>query len=202
MFKKKGLSFEEKKARMLQLFHETGDFYQMNELEIIAPKEKGITANSVKEVVQALVDDGSVDKDKIGSSVYFWAFPSKLLNAKKRKLNELQTKLESSTKKLKLIDETMEKAQVGKENWDDSQILKEIEKLEKQKEKFESLSKSHTDTQNLKLMQSEIKPVKEAANRWTDNIFAVKSWCKRKFMMEDKVLNKQFGIPGDLDYLA
>nr|XP_015838167.1 PREDICTED: meiotic nuclear division protein 1 homolog isoform X2 [Tribolium castaneum] len=132
----------------------------------------------------------------------FYPNYSKLLNAKKRKLNELQTKLESSTKKLKLIDETMEKAQVGKENWDDSQILKEIEKLEKQKEKFESLSKSHTDTQNLKLMQSEIKPVKEAANRWTDNIFAVKSWCKRKFMMEDKVLNKQFGIPGDLDYLA
>lgn len=26
-------------------------------------------------MVQALVDDGLVDTDKIGTSVYFWAFP-------------------------------------------------------------------------------------------------------------------------------
>jgi hypothetical protein len=36
---------------------------------------KGITEQSVKEVVQNLVDDGLVDTDKIGTSVYFWAFP-------------------------------------------------------------------------------------------------------------------------------
>jgi len=32
---------------------------------------------SVKEILQGLVDDGMVDTDKIGTSVYFWAFPSK-----------------------------------------------------------------------------------------------------------------------------
>ena len=40
-------------------------------------KEKGITSMSVKDVLQSLVDDGMVDTDKIGTSVYFWAFPSK-----------------------------------------------------------------------------------------------------------------------------
>ena len=30
---------------------------------------------SVKEVVTSLVDDGLVDTEKIGTSVYFWAFP-------------------------------------------------------------------------------------------------------------------------------
>ena len=33
----------------------------------------------MKDVVQSLVDDGLVDTDKIGTSVYFWAFPSKAL---------------------------------------------------------------------------------------------------------------------------
>lgn len=47
----------------------------LQELEKIAPKEKGIIAQSVKEVVQCLVDDGLVDTDKIGTSIYFWAFP-------------------------------------------------------------------------------------------------------------------------------
>jgi len=32
---------------------------------------------SVKEILQGLVDDAMVDTDKIGTSVYFWAFPSK-----------------------------------------------------------------------------------------------------------------------------
>ena len=40
-------------------------------------KEKGITSMSVKEILTSLVDDGMVDTDKIGTSVYFWAFPSK-----------------------------------------------------------------------------------------------------------------------------
>lgn len=32
---------------------------------------------TVKEILQSLVDDGLVDTDKIGTCVYFWAFPSK-----------------------------------------------------------------------------------------------------------------------------
>lgn len=60
---------------MLQLFYEKKEFFQLKDLERIAPKEKGIIVNSVKEVVQNLVDDGLIDTDKIGTSVYFWAFP-------------------------------------------------------------------------------------------------------------------------------
>lgn len=43
--------------------------------------------------------------------------------------------------------------------------------------------------------------MRDAANRWTDNIFCIRSWVKNKFNMEEKVLNKHFGIPDDLDYL-
>lgn len=41
----------------------------------------------------------------------------------------------------------------------------------------------------------------EAANRWTDNIFSVKSWIKTKFMIEENKLDKQFDIPPDLDHV-
>lgn len=40
-----------------------------------------------------------------------------------------------------------------------------------------------------------------AVNRWTDNIFSIKSWCKNKFFIEEEVLNKQFDIPEELDYI-
>lgn len=35
---------------------------------------------SVKDVLQSLVDDGLVDSERIGTSNYFWAFPSKASN--------------------------------------------------------------------------------------------------------------------------
>ncbi|XP_065490289.1 meiotic nuclear division protein 1 homolog isoform X1 [Caloenas nicobarica] len=96
MSKKKGLSFEEKRVRMMEIFFETKDVFQLKDIEKIAPKEKGITSMSVKEILQSLVDDGMVDTDRIGTSNYFWAFPSKALHARKRKLEELESQELSS----------------------------------------------------------------------------------------------------------
>lgn len=75
MSKRKGVSADEKRARMIQLLYEKKQFFQLKDLEKIASQEKGIVAQSVKDVVQALVDDGLIDTDKIGTSVYYWAFP-------------------------------------------------------------------------------------------------------------------------------
>ncbi|KAF7244191.1 hypothetical protein EYD10_09602 [Varanus komodoensis] len=91
--KKRGLSVEEKRTRMMEIFFETKDVFQLKDIEKIAPKEKGITAMSVKEILQSLVDDGMVDTDRIGTSNYFWAFPSKALHTRKRKLEDLQIQI-------------------------------------------------------------------------------------------------------------
>lgn len=39
--KKRGMSMDEKKKAMTDLFYEKKDFFQLKELEKIAPKEKG-----------------------------------------------------------------------------------------------------------------------------------------------------------------
>ncbi len=51
-------------------------------------------------------------------------------------------------------------------------------------------------------MKKEIKVAEEAANRWTDNVFAIRSWITKKFPSVNLAdLDKQFGIPEDLDYV-
>ena len=90
---KKGLSLEDKRKRMMEIFYETKDVFLLKDMEKIAPKSKGITPMSVKDVLTSLVDDGLVDTDKIGTSVYFWAFPSKASQARKRKLETASAKL-------------------------------------------------------------------------------------------------------------
>jgi len=57
------------------------------------------------------------------------------------------------------------------------------------------------DPDVLLALKKESETNKTNANKWTDNIDDIKSWCKNKFYMEENVLNKQFGIPEDLDYL-
>jgi hypothetical protein len=57
---------------------------------------------SVKEVLQSLVDDGMVDCERIGTSNYYWAFPSKALHARKRRLEILESQVRYH--KLKRID--------------------------------------------------------------------------------------------------
>jgi Fe2+ or Zn2+ uptake regulation protein len=56
---KKGLSLEQKREKVLEIFHLSDDVYQLKEIEKEAVK-KGVTLQSVKEVVQSLVDDDLV----------------------------------------------------------------------------------------------------------------------------------------------
>ncbi|KAJ0616807.1 putative mnd1, HTH domain-containing protein [Helianthus annuus] len=72
---KRGLSLEENREKMLQIFYDSQDFYLLKELEKLCPR-KGVISQSFKDVVQSLVDDDLVSKDKIGTSVYFGVFPS------------------------------------------------------------------------------------------------------------------------------
>lgn len=45
---------------------------------------------SVKEILQSLVDDDMVDSERIGTSNYFWAFPSKAMNKVSQSLKSLK----------------------------------------------------------------------------------------------------------------
>lgn len=75
MSKRKRVSADEKRSRMLGFFHEKKEFFSLNELEKILPTETGIIMQAVKDVLQDLVDNGLVASEKIGSSIYFWSFP-------------------------------------------------------------------------------------------------------------------------------
>lgn len=49
-------------------------------LGIVNGRVVALAMMSVKDVLQSLVDDGMVDSDRIGTSNYFWALPSKASN--------------------------------------------------------------------------------------------------------------------------
>ena len=69
MSKKRGLSADEKRIKMMEFFYENEDFFQLKDLEKRCPKEKGIVSQSVKDILNQLVSDNLVDTDKIGEGV-------------------------------------------------------------------------------------------------------------------------------------
>ena len=57
--RKKGMSLEEKRTAVLELFHESKSVFNYKEVEKLAVK-KGVIQQSVKDVVKSLVDDDMV----------------------------------------------------------------------------------------------------------------------------------------------
>ncbi|CAK9813593.1 Meiotic nuclear division protein 1 homolog [Anthophora plagiata] len=188
---------------MLQLFYERKEFFTLKELEKIAPKEKGIVVQSVKDVLQALVDDGLVRSEKIGTSVYFWTFPGENITAVEHRISEATKKIVEAEFKLQKLREACEREKVGKEDTEERQaLLQELEELKVKENqlKLQITKFSDADPEAIAKIEEKAQEYKEVTNTWTDNIFAIQSWCKNKFDISQECLNKQFNIPNDLDY--
>ena len=65
---------------------------------------------SVKEVLQSLVDDNLVNCEKVGSSSYYWAFKSQVLNVKLNKVNSLRQQLSEIENKNKDVERSVNQA--------------------------------------------------------------------------------------------
>ena len=64
----KGLSLDEKRKRMLDIFYDSKDVFLLKDLEKIAPKQKGITMQSVK--VRSKIQ---INLFGFWNESYFWA---------------------------------------------------------------------------------------------------------------------------------
>ena len=139
---------------------------------------------------QSLVDDFLVFSDKIGSANFFWSFPSKAFqDLSVRKVNT-QASINQAQQNISQSTASISEAKGSRGAGDRAQLMAELAALKAQND--------HLDTQ-LDLLKvndpEEIKRVeklaltnKAAADRWTDNIWQIKSFLtKRKGMAGKEV---------------
>ncbi|KAL8234829.1 hypothetical protein R6Q59_020929 [Mikania micrantha] len=206
MSKKRGLSLEEKREKMLQIFYDSQDFYLLKELEKLGPR-KGVISQSVKDVVQSLVDDDLVSKDKIGTSVYFWSLPSCAGNQLRNISKKLESELESSKKRHVELVEQCQSLKKGREDSDArEEALSELKAIEQKYNdlKEEMVKYADNDPATFEAMKEAIRVAIEASNRWTDNIFTLRQWCANNFPQAKEQLEhlyNEVGITEDFDYL-
>jgi len=194
----RGVSAEEKRRRLQEVFHQRADVFSLKEVEKIASKEKGIVVQSVKEVLQSLIDDGLVDTDKIGSGVYFWAFPSKSGQKRKVRLDTLNAELQQ--KKCEHDQLTAERDQLlqGRQDTRERQdALSRLRELEQHNAELQATLRAAQcgDPAQVARLREETNTAIEASNRWAENIDVVRQWVQEKAGVSVSDFNKQFGIP-------
>ncbi|GAB2219697.1 hypothetical protein Droror1_Dr00007334 [Drosera rotundifolia] len=204
--KKRGLSLEEKREKMLQIFYDSQDFFLLKELEKLGPK-KGVISQSVKDVIQSLVDDDLVLKDKIGSSIYFWSLPSTAGNQLRNVRSKLESELKSIKKRFAEFSEKCNALKKGREESDErEEALNELKSVEsKYKQlKDEMAQYADNDPAAIEEMRKAVEVACSAANRWTDNIFTLRQWCSNNFPQAKEQLENMYreaGVTDDFDYL-
>lgn len=191
---------------MLHIFYDSQDFYLLKELEKMGPK-KGVISQSVKDVVQSLVDDDLVLRDKIGTSVYFWSLPSCAGNQLRTTHNKLESDLSNSKKRYMELIEQRDNLKRGREDSDEREdALEELKAVELRHKKLkeELAAYADSDPSALEAMKDATEVAHSAANRWTENIFNLQQWCSTTFPQAKEQLEHMYreaGITEDFDYL-
>ncbi|KAF0979903.1 hypothetical protein FDP41_001056 [Naegleria fowleri] len=203
MSKKKTTSNEEKLDICVDFFLENREPFSLKELEKRLPKfNPAIKFPLVKDLLTQLTADSRIDTDKIGSSNQYWLFPSAASESRKRKKQELQTQVDAENVKKAKLEEEIKEAEIGKEDTEERRkYLNELEEIRKEREEVMKQLKRYEDLdpELIEKIKSDVSVCKDAANRWTDNVFALVMYCKKNFNMDQKSIYERFEIPEEFD---
>ncbi|ORY22693.1 meiotic nuclear division protein 1 [Naematelia encephala] len=200
---KRGLSVEEKKTKMLEIFHDTSEFYTMKELEKLGPKLKGVVQQTVKEIVDDLVSDDLVCFDKIGTSNYYWSFPSTAGATKQAALSKVQQELQSVNAKIEETSEALEKAESGREDTAERRkllVALSAVQAESTALKDELAAFGAADPIRYERKKAATQVCKDAAYRWTDNTMILLGFATTLGAEEDQ-MRAMLGMSEDWDDL-
>jgi len=204
MSRKKGMSADEKMLKMKEVFLESGEVLTGKEVEKLAIKSKGINGMQVKDVLQSVVDEGWVSVEKIGSSNYYWSFPSQELSNKRVRIEDSKKQIETLKRKKDDQENQIHTLKEGREDSKErTEKLARLNVLRKENDqvKTELQKYAENDPDYIRALEDEADTAKDSANRWTDNIFTLRSWCNEKFNCSTDEFNQNFEVDPEFDYV-
>lgn len=105
----KRLSADDKRTKLSALIISSRTIHQLRDLERAGAKSCGITSMAIKEVLQSLVDDRLVHCEKVGTSNYYWSFPSEAGQIRKVQLEKLEMEQEKVSRTIQICEVEIEK---------------------------------------------------------------------------------------------
>ena len=121
----------------------------------------------------------------------------------KTRISKLEKELESIEQDTKKWQQKLEKAKENRKGKNRERELDGLQKLEqavnRNDEKLNSFQ--GCEPQKLEKYTNSLQIAKDAAERWTDNVFAMVKLIKSKKSCPNHQIFQHFGLPKDFDYL-
>ena len=145
---------------------------------------------------QSLVDDFLVLSDKIGSANFFWSFPSKAYQdqvVRRDTMRSTLVQLANHTESLnrQIQEEISTRCDLGRDTWmkELSDLRNEEALLDKQLDRLKV-----NDPEEILRVEKLAMSNKAAADRWTDNIWQIKSYMTKRKGMSGKEVYIALGL--------
>ena len=208
----KGKSAQDKRDIVLDIFHQSKEPWLLKDVEKTASK-RGVVHQSVQPTVQSLVDDDLVKMDKIGTSNWYWSFPSEYSTKLENGIEKLRAEEKHLAKQIqKIKNQIEEETNKNKENDGDysnddrkkAETALKAAQDENAKLKHELDKYAAKDPELQEKINYGLSVCEQGINRWVDNLFMLKSWIDKKSgdKKATKAFFKQQGVDlNSLDYV-
>jgi len=198
---KKGKSADEKASIILSIYQEAKEPFNLAEIQKAAAS-RGVVQDSVKDINKSLCDDSKVQTDKIGSGNFFWSFPSKQHQDRVNEKEKQQRHLEALNAAVQSTREQHEAEQADRcAEGRPAKLRRLVELRETERGLDQTLeANKKNDPVEIARVTKAAQACKTAADRWTDNTWALKKFLVNKHSLSGKDVDKMLGLKDDFDY--
>lgn len=149
---------------------------------------QGVVQQTVKDMNQSLVDDFLVFSDKIGSANFFWSFPSKAYqdqNVRKETLSNTRAQIRQN---IDTVSSQVEEARAERSHPDRARMLVELANFKREEDQLDGQLEQLkvNDPDEIRRVEKLAQLSKASADRWTDNLWQIKSFLTKKKGMAGK----------------
>ena len=200
----KGVSAAEKKVKLLEVFHKGGNVFSSKEILKCNP---GFPSGAIEGVLIELVSDDLVTEGKIGGAKFYWSFPGAQRMKKAAALQQLRAQLAKAQAQCTELTAKAEAARKASgQSEDEVARIRQAEEgiVDYKKREAEAIAEKDrllkSSGSNMTLRKKDLPVLRDAANRWTDNLFELDKFMQEKCGMEKARVQKELGT-GNLDYV-
>ncbi|KAJ8696917.1 Meiotic nuclear division protein 1 [Pleurotus ostreatus] len=161
-----------------------------------------LVSQSVKEVLQSLVDDGLVQGDKIGSSNFFWSFPSQRGAMVQARLSTVKETRDTYQKQIEELRISVEEEKGQRLELDSrKEALRVLASLKAELAQLEGEINAYGACDPIKIEEKKrgVVLAKEAAIRWTDNYSVLLSHFRRQTGVEAQEIKQFLGVEDEYE---
>lgn len=194
----KGLSTATRHDRIIAHLRATRTCHTIKDLEKMLPSVASINGMQVKDYVQALMDDGKLHVEKIGSGNWYWVWAGEEKKARERikdtltkDLEKVQSETKAWESKIRDLKEErraeveaqgMQGQSAADEEVERTELVKSKEQMEKEIMELEDEVNGFIEGQgggSVEMKEADIKRWKEEAEMWTDNIYILEEYVRK-----------------------